>query len=331
MKLVKLFPTPRGYSRRTESFTANVCGMTTRLWKLLRGRCQWRVNDGPWVDVRFEGPRAHSRHFRLEVPDSVLRAGLNQVWVRARALALEEVATVSFEYDPTPVAPPLVVDWSQTGGEVEDGWWETVLTPQGWRVRPRPGEEGYDRILVAAGAFEGGRRVETDVVFRSSVAGRPFAFGLLPLWGGRPDPRGRSPRLGWSFSLTWLWSRYQGYGSEFSHKVGDGAPLWCNAYRSFAVAPGTRCFIVAEAWPERSADGRHRRWRQRVKWWAEGQDEPDTWLESCDDGASLPAGEYGVGLIAYWTQVDYGPVVIRPIRESSCANATSTSDAMRSL
>jgi hypothetical protein len=225
-----------------------------------------------------------------------------------------EITTLQFEYDPTPISLPLTVDWRTADLDVQDGFWETFSTPDGYRVRPKPGFEDYDRLIVVAGAFPGGRRIETDLVFRRSMTrSKPFGFGVLPLWGGHPDGASIRPRRGWNFSLVWFYSRYNGVGMEFSYKYGNAQPDWISSYRNLTLAANVRYFLAVEAWPELDAAGAHKRYRQRMQWWTEGEPPPHEWIELTDaEGAPIPPGEYAVALNAHRSQVDFGPVVIKP-------------------
>jgi hypothetical protein len=313
--LLDVFSSPSKFTRRQGDFTVNVCGMTSRAYKLGGTRLQYRLNGGRWKDINQDYTSTHSRHFRIELAHGTLRKGSNELEIVAEAWLLgAERLELPLEYDPSPIELPIHEEWSDSTLQVEAGAWERIKREGRWHVRPRIGHEGYDRILIAAGAFSGGRRIETELVFRYAVKDRPHAFGILPMWGGRPDDPGVRPRRGWNFSLVWWWSRYEGYGSEFSYRHGEGSPEWVNSYRNFEVEPGVRYRVVVEAWPEVDPGGRHLRYRQRAKWWKAGEPEPEHWVEIADDqGAPLPQGEYGVGLVAYWSQVEFGPVTILPM------------------
>jgi hypothetical protein len=72
--------------------------------------------------------------------------------------------------------------------------------------------------------------------------------------------------------------------------------------------------LTAECVPELDEDGNHLRYRQRLKWHADGEPAPDEWIELTDtQGAPLPPGEYAVGLVTHRCQVDFGPVTVTPI------------------
>lgn len=328
LDLVRVFPVPSSFARRSGDFTANIGGTVASLPRPLASRLvkgvRYRVNGGPWRDAGRHEQRTPPPQFAIELSDQELRAGPNAVDVEVRALGRPPaVARVSFDYDPEPVRLPVSIDWDTADLEAEDGYWEAFPSASGWRVRPRPGYEGYDRMLVVAGAFSGARRVATDVVFRGSVPwARTYGFGVLPLWGGRPDSGEVRPRRGWSFGLAWYWSRYEGIGNEFSYRRGAGPVAWVNGYRDLDLEPG-RCYkVVAEAWPVQDAQGRHLAYRQRLKWWSADQEEPDGWLELADaEGAPIPAGEYGVALIAYHAQADFGSVRVEPVAAGAPALA----------
>jgi hypothetical protein len=120
--------------------------------------------------------------------------------------------------------------------------------------------------------------------------------------------------------LAWFWDRYEGIGCEFSYKYGDDQPKWVNSYRNFDLRPDVKYFLVVECWPEKHTDGQHRRYFMRMKWWPAGKAEPDEWIQLADtEGSPLPHGEYGVGLIAYYSQVDFGPVLIEPLSSQNAA------------
>jgi len=314
--LIAVHHEPRTVARRAGDLTVNIGGALAPAVE----RARWRLGNGPWETVAQGAPRVPAPGFVIEVAPARLLPGPNRVTIEAFARGRPpESRTVEFDYDPTPVRLPLRVDWERvaatTGLDSQEGRWEVVRGDDGpARVRPAPGAEGYDRLLLVAGAFPGGRRVETDIIFRREVPGGPSGFGVLTMWGGRPDADGAAPRRGFRFALAWVYSRYKAVGGEFSDKDGGRPGAWAAAYRSFRPVPGVRYRLVAEAWPESDGAGRHVRHRQRLKWWADGEPEPSAWIEVADDeGAPIPPGEYGVALIAQRAQAEFGPVVIRPL------------------
>jgi len=313
--LIRIFHAPKIFARRADDFTANICGTFNAEVKHAR----YRLNAGAWLKLGQAPPRVPSPLFTVELSAAELRAGRNSLEIEAAADGNKpELKVIRFEYDPTPITLPIKVDWSSHDLDVHDGHWENVVIDGRNCVRPIPGSEDYDRIIMVCGAFAGGRRIETDVVFRDHVvAERPFGFGVLPLWGGRPDDPGVSPRRGWNFSLAWFYSHYNGAGSEFSYKYGDAPPAWISSYRDLTLEAGRRYFLVIEAWPEDDAAGQHCRYRQRLKWWPENRPVPDEWIELTDtEGAPIPPREYSVALIAHRSQVEFGPVTVAPCKPS---------------
>jgi hypothetical protein len=310
--LVQFFDLPDSFSRRSGEMTVNIAGVISSFTKEVR----FRVNDGQWQEVARGAPRAPMPQFLIEMDARKLRAGTNILSIEASAFGRPPQSYQrQFKYDPSPVSLPITKNWLNSEVEAYDGYWEKVLSDGVWRVRPKPGFEGYDRILVVTGAFSEGRRIETDVIFRHKIGGGEFGFGVLPLWGGHPDDAiHNGPRRGWNFSIVWYWNRYRGVGNEFSYKFGEAPPDWVNSYHNLALEAGARYAIVAECWPEFDENGKHLRYAQRSKWWKEGTPEPKDWLELIDAvGSPLPAGEYGVALVAYNCQVDFGPIKVEPL------------------
>lgn len=314
--LIQIFHAPRRFARRADDLTANICGRFNAAIKSAR----YRLNSGAWLKLGQAPPRVPSPLFTVELRASELLTGTNSLEIEAIANGHKpEMQLVQFEYDPTQFSLPLKVDWSDHDLDVQDGHWEKGVIGGRRCVRPVPGSENYDRLVVVCGAFAGGRRIETDLVFRYNVAtDRPFGFGVLPLWGGHPDDPGTSPRRGWNFSLAWYYSHYHGVGMDFSYKYGEASPVWVNSYRNLDLKPGLRYFLITETWPEQDATGHHRYYRQRLKWWPETGRAPDEWIELTDvEGAPIPPREYGVALVAHRSQVEFGPVTVTPCGPSA--------------
>lgn len=313
---IQIFHAPKRFTRRAGDFTANICGMFNAVVK----RARYRLNAGAWLELGQTPPRVPSPLFTIELSAAELQAGTNALEIEATAGGRQtEMKSLQFEYDPVPITLPTRIEWSDHDLDVHDGHWENVVIGGRNCVRPIPGTENYDRIIVVCGAFAEGRRIETDLIFRYHTdAERPFGFGVLPLWGGRPDDPRVSPRRGWNFSLAWFYSHYSGAGSEFSYKYGGEPPVWISSYRDLTLEAGRRYFLAIEVWPEQDAAGRHARYRQRLKWWPENGRLPDEWIELSDTaGAPIPRREYGVALIAHRCQVEFGPVAITPIERSA--------------
>ncbi|NER93205.1 MAG: hypothetical protein F6J86_05095 [Symploca sp. SIO1B1] len=312
--LVKIFHLPKHFSRRYGEFTANICGAIAKQVKQLK----YQLNEGEWLEFVQKGNRVPPPLFTLEIRAENLSPGTNQLKIEATPGRGEpEITNLEFEYDPSPIQLPVTLDWSTIDNrnlEVQDGYWETFAADGGWRVRPKPGFEDYDRLLAVTGAFPGGRRIETDVIFHGHIEGRLYGFGVLPMWGGHPDQVGVSPRRGWNFGIAWYYSDDQGVGMEFGYKYGKDKPTWVSSYRNFDYQEGVRYLLIAECVPELDEDGKHLRYRQRLKCHAAGEPEPDQWMELTDtEGAPLPPGEYAVGLVAHRCQVDFGSVTVTSI------------------
>lgn len=327
-ELITILHAPATYDRRADTFTANVTGRLDYLAQSL----EYRLNDSPgWVVVGQRRPRVTPPDFTIELPADALRPGENKLELRATGIFRDaEEKTLGFSYDPSPIGLPKAIDWTDAGElDVQDGAWETFLNGDGTtRVRPVPGTEGFDRVLAVTGAFAGGRRVTTDVVFHDVrdrrflrlpfMPRRGYGFGIFPMWAGQPDEPGVSPRRGWRFSLAWYFSVSRGVGTSFSDKVGDGAPAWVEMERNLTLQWDHKYHIIAEAWPETSPDGSHLGYRQRIKWWPDGEPEPEPWLDVSDRaGAPLPQGEYAVALMSLRSAVDFGPVTVEPMNTPS--------------
>ncbi|MDY6938751.1 MAG: hypothetical protein SWY16_13890 [Cyanobacteriota bacterium] len=311
--LVQIFHRPQRFSRRAGELSANIYGSLADKVDLAR----YQLNGGTWHDVGRGGKRVPEPAFVIEMKENELNAGTNTLAIEAQPRRGEsETVSLEFAYDPQPIALPVKPDWSKDELEVQDGYWEAFSSdgdssPGEWRVRPKPGFEDYDRLLCVTGAFAGGRRIETDLIFRSTDFPRRCGFGVLPLWGGHKDPEDFSPRRGWIYSIAWFHPYRQGGGVEFGYKNGDAPRTWVDSYRQFEPEPNVRYFITAECWSEKDETGQHRCYRQRMKWRKDGEADSDTWIELRDiEGCPLPEREYAVALIAHFCQVDFGQTVV---------------------
>jgi hypothetical protein len=316
---VTFFHAPEKFDRRSDDFTANVTGTLGSHVESAR----FRVNGGDWKTLPQGKKRVEPPEFAVEIDAQHLKTGSNRLEVATDRS--EEPVGVEFAYDPSPISLPIEVDWRTWPLVADDGYWERYESADGtWRVRPVPGYEGFDRILVVAGAFAQGRRVETDMVFRHSTAveRQEWGFGLLPLWGGRPDTERSEPlRRGWLFGISWFFNRYRGVGLEFSFRDGTLPPKFTTSFNDWVLDSDVKYRIVSEAFREVRSDGSHAAYRQRMKWWKDGEPAPERWIELVDvQGAPLPARPYGVALVTFRTQVDYGPVSILPLPDRIVGN-----------
>ena len=316
--LITLYHAPETFSRRSGHFMAHITGTLMPVV----GKGYYRINGSAWQPIRHFAPRVPKPDFVIEMSSEELRAGRNELHLRAEALARPaEEHLIVFSYDPSPIRAPFTVDWSSPDLNVDDGFWERFQRNGEWRVRPKLGFEGFDRILIAAGAFRGGRRIETDIVFqgRRETWRRwmgwelPFGFGVLGLWGGRPDDPNVRPSRGWHYAMTWYYSFYNGVGMQMSNHYGPKPDRWLRTYRSYPVRIGVRYNVVLEFTREVFGEAKEPRFVQRSKWWAEDEPEPVEWLQIRDIAGLLPDQEYGIALMAYNSSVDFGPIHVRPL------------------
>ncbi|OOZ41132.1 hypothetical protein BOW53_05235 [Solemya pervernicosa gill symbiont] len=276
----------------------------------------YRINGSAWQPIPHDKLRASFPNFTLEIASSQLMIGENcigfDVPVTYQSMQLEGRQRC-FDYQPRAMQLPFTVDWADETLNVQDGHWEVVRDQHGATVRPVPGSEDYDRILLVSGAFAGPRRVETQLVFRQATNGKkPFGFGVLPLWGGHPDQPGHYPRRGWRFGLGWYYSRYPGIGVELSEQLVDSPARFAKQLQNFTITPNQPYNLIIEA--EWQRDQQPAVVELRMKWWPEGESEPVHWIsvqERAED--VLPSHDYAVALLAHRTQVEFGSVRVMPI------------------
>lgn len=314
--LIEIHHLPKCFARRYGDFTANICG----LFKPAVKRARYRLNDGTWTDIKNTIPRVPSPLFNIELSDNELSSGLNELDIKVVTYrGKTAMETVQFQYDRSVVHLPRHIDWNHEDIDSQDGKWQKHIVGDACWIRPYPGEERYDRILVVSGAFAGARQVETEIIFQSPMTpGKPFGFGILPLWGGRPDSMRNMPREGWNFSLVWYYSHYDAVGIEFSYKDGKLPPAWIATYRNFDLEPGVPYRVKVQCWPKFDMTKKHLGYIQRMKWWERDETEPVEWMETSDiEGAPISPGEYGVTLIAHQVQALFGPVSITALDAES--------------
>lgn len=306
--LVTVHHEPVHFDRRVGDFSANVTGMLADE----DVEATYTLNGSPARKLPQGGHRSPPPRFIVEMEGVELREGRNRLEIQAQRGRREERLAYDFTYDPAPPTLPIELDWEHAAIVVEDGHWERFRADDGeWRVRSKLGDEGYDRVIVFAGAFPDARRIETDVVFRYRVETGEFGFGLLPLWGGRPDEPTVRPKRGWLFSLSWFFERQRGFGNEFSQRKGVEPYSFTTAYHDFVIQPNVKYRVITETWPERDAAGRFIRYYQRTKWWPADEPETERWIVLADDQRlPLPERDYGVAFVCYRSQVDIGPVRI---------------------
>lgn len=300
---------PTVYSRRTDDLTANICGRLSPFSADLR----YRLNGGAWIDSKPSPPRLAAPNFVIELSPEELAAGRNHLELSVTRFGIAKASqSVHFHYWPHGEKLPLVQDWSSDQLDVYDGRWEVIEIDGERRVRPTPGTEDYDRIVAVCGALPGGRRVETTVTYRHHLDNSLYGFGVLPLWGGRPNSQ-QQPRDGWIFSLAWYYSHSRGVGQSFSFASSAASAEFTERFRSMNPQSGQTYHIVAECFPVVGSAGQHLGYRQRMKWWAAGEGAPQRWMQLDDFDVPLPAREYAVALVAHRCQVEFGSVRVSPI------------------
>ncbi len=308
--LIAVYPAADKLERRTNEFHATLCGRQSRLTIAHR----WQLNEDKPEKVAHPWPRAEYPEFAIDIPAARLRSGSNVLRLTAISLlGRKQTYEHTFHYDPTPVELPLRRDWSGDTLDSQDGYWECLATGNDNRVRPAPGHEGFDRTLVVCGAFTGPREVCTTIHFRqAAVAGRPFGFGLMPLWGGRPLHPDTGEVVGWLFGMAGYYLPHEGAGLEFSRHDGHGEPAWVANYGPLDPRPDGSYRFRVQALDCATSDGPQRVWHMRMKCWAEGQPQPDAWLELTDtDKVGLPEHAYGVAVFAHACQAEFGTVEVK--------------------
>lgn len=277
----------------------------------LAGTVRYRANDGPWRPATSRPPRVAPGRIVMELPADQLQPGRNSLRIRVRGpFGLHRDIIQPFVYDPSPAALPVTLDWQVNHPEVQDGQWERIETPSGWRLRPLPGTEGYDRLALVSPPFSGGRGVKVTVTFRAETGeGLPYGFGVIPLWGGHMDDRQGAPRGGWDLAIAWAYSRSDGVGIEVSHHPGHGAPRALARYVPFTPRAGETYHLAAEAWRD-PGDGLFRLHLH----WRGPDDEAGTRAVTLTDTQGLLTDKpYAVALIAHRAQVEFGAVRLYPL------------------
>lgn len=311
----RILHAPDKFFRRTSDFTANICGIYGKKTEFI----QYRINNSDWKPVHHYRPRVPEELFTIELSPDQLNIGDNHLVLDVQQNNSRDKVDIRFVYEDASPHFPLVKTWEDDDLDVSDGSWEVVRADNQNKVRVTPGFEDYDRILIISSAFTEGRRIETDIAFhQSNDLGLPFGFGVLPLWGGRPDAPGISPRRGWNFSLAWFYSHYNAVGMEFSYKHGDDEPDWLALYKNFDVTPGETYKIIIEVQSIGDNNYRHQRYQQRLKWFRNDTSEPDSWMMISDAyGCPIPYGHYGIGLISHRCSVDFGKVTVNTLPDIS--------------
>lgn len=317
---LSLDPGAKHYSAPTGTLSVNVTGKRTRFV----GKIEYRQGDtGPWLRLDLASPRLSRRSVVFELFPNEAKAHEITVNIRAtskigttrrfsRVVQIEAGSAV-------PVAPYLH-EWIADDLETQDGRWELAVAPSGetgsW-VRPSPGTEAYDRILLAGPSFSGPRRVEFSFVLdeiRKTPA--PYGVGVLALWGGHLETTDRRPRRGWEYALGWWYSAYPGFGVEIARRVDNGPISTDNATRDEPIELGKVYHMALEARPISKKDARGIALRMK---WSNSKDELESadWiLETFDTGQDLSVNKsYAIGVLAHRTSARFSPIQITPLTD----------------
>jgi hypothetical protein len=324
---VEVFHLLKTYPARSGALTINVTGQITPIESAKTVR--YRLNDGQWQIVPQEGPRTPPPTFTIEIPPESLKSGENCLYFNVQQVQTPQNDNLAcFHYQASALRPEQTdeIDWNTQPLDVQDGRWQVINRSNGSMVRPVPGFEGYDRILNITGAFSGGRRVEATMVFEAATQlGKPFGFGVLPLWGGHPDETGYFPRRGWAYGLAWYYSLQNGVGAEIASKYAQEPFQSTYTYRSYAITPGSRYRLITEALPMHTSSGEYQGYAVRMKWWRGGETEPKSWMSINEYAAQyLPEQNYAVALLAHRSQVEFSSVRVIALDETLAAPFDST-------
>lgn len=290
---------------RSDDLTLNVSGILGP-----EQRAEWQWNEGEWSPVGQAQPRAPAPEFIIEIPADQIAAGTtNTLGLR---IGRQNGETTQYEHrfnvgsDSTPGA--MVP-------EPHDGVWD--WQPDLSAVRPRPGHEGYDRVFILNPQISGGRHLRVKIAFDKSTQrwthrlryGPQYGFGLVPLWGGHPDPEDVRPRRGWLYGLAWYYAREEGFGSEAANRSGGDPIEVVKQYGGWS--PAADSGIDAYATPVKSEQGDFLGWcLVSVLSSSDGDIRPAPLFV---DPAILPERDYAAALIAHRTAVTFSEISWQPL------------------
>jgi hypothetical protein len=312
---VELFHILDSYPARSGALTINITGQITP--QEVGSTVRYRLNDEPWQKIPQGAPRNPPPAFTIEIDPKRLQGGENCLHFDAdKVITPQSGDRACFRYlADSGIPQTMEIDWRTQPLDVQDGYWQTIETSGEFGVQPTPGFEDYDRILNITGAFAGGRRVEATMLFETQThKGKPYGFGVLPLWGGHQDQAGHFPRRGWAYGLAWYYSMQKGVGAEIASKFADSPFQQIYTYRTYSIEPGRHYQLITEAVPKHSQSRSYQGYEVRMKWWQSDKDEPEEWMLVNDLVArTLPQQDYAVALLAHRAQVLFSSVKITPI------------------
>ena len=313
----RLDPVPQAFDRLEGELTINLSGKRSALVSTVSYRLE---GEPEWQQIDKDSPRSAGRELVFELDPDTLSPGAHTLEVRVQTrFGTARYLSQDFDVEAAPEVPArTTITWDPSDLEAQDGAWDVAPTPAGqtgtW-VRPKPGREGYDRILLATPPFVGARRVTTQFVFDERVGSNPrHGVGVLPLWGGHPDSEQVRPRRGWLYGLAWWYSEYPGFGAEFAHKIGGGDIASDTTSNSEALLAGVVYTMITEAVPVIQPDGSEV-FELRMKWATSEDGEPldamDWILVTRDPEGDVPVGSsYAVAVLAHRAKARFGPVTV---------------------
>ncbi len=295
---------PNEIGPRSGDLTLNVSGILKP-----NQQAEWQWNGGDWWPVGQTQPRAPAPEFIIEIPADQITVGTNTLALR---ITNQDGESDQYEhrFDVQPdKAPGAMMP------EPHDGIWD--WQPALSAVRPRPGHEGYDRVFILNPQVSGGRHLTATVAFDRSTQswthrlryGPQYGFGLVPLWGGHPDPEEVRPRRGWLYGLAWYYAREEGFGSEAANRQG-GDPI--EVVKQYAtLSPGADAEIDAYAALVKSSQDAFLGWcLVSVLSNSDGELRPDPLFV---EPSILPERDYAAALIAHRTAVTFSDIAWQPL------------------
>lgn len=279
----------------------------------------YTINDNPETkkNARFTRGRRLQEYgdFNIEIDQDSLLIGFNQIEIKAKDRKNQEsTKIVTINYTPENIWPlPYTADWGaitniqdvEDIAHVVDGLWK--ITPDGIRTN----KTGYDRaIAIGDKTWSGNYEVTVPFTPHSGFSGIGFAVG----WQGHEGVG--DPRIEWPVQAI-AWVR----GSNASPKlqiltygglVSEGGSWEAPVGTHEELAPltiGQKYMLKSHSEP--LGDGSN---RFRVKFWKDGDEEPNTWNIHAD----VPARDGSVLLVAYGNDsnsgdVTFGNVVVKPV------------------
>ncbi len=209
---------------------------------------------------------------------------------------------------------PYTADWGQIDyiqnvalvAQVVDGLWK--LEPEGIRVV----QKGYN-LAIAIGNKTWPTEYEVTVPFtvHSNFSGLGFALG----WQGHTG--NQNPPIEWPFqALAWIRSARNGNPPSLEIMTSgelDGWEVVQPDTQSVQVEKNKKYFLKARS--ESISDILS---RTDVKFWAQGENEPNDWMIS----TNVPTRKGSILLVAYNVDMTFGNVTIEELNGGSTPNPT---------